>query len=359
MTPDSAARAGRFSRNEIASTTRGPGHHRAFLAAGRILFILAAALVSATIAIYVLEFGAGPDDARTYLAAGERLNAGHELYALGPGDRPIPSELIGAGSSAPLLSPPLVAVPWRALALLPEPVALGAWWATMAALVMAALLALERRNALVAGVALWLAGAPLVWQVTGANVNAVVIAAATAAWIAWARGQVRAAGAILGVLVVLKVVPIVLILWCIAVGGRRAAIGSALGVATAGAVSLLGAGVAAHLDYLEVIRDAAGGASGLSAGAIARAVGLDHLAPAVPFVALTVGVAVVVALRRRPRLSWAAAVVTMVFGFGAVHVHSLALLLLLAAPLAFPGLRERDRRRAVDDATEREHLRSD
>jgi len=332
--------------------SEGPGAYRAFLAAGRVLFILAAALVSATIAIYVVEFGAGPDDARTYLAAGERLNAGHALYALGPGDRPIPPELIGAGSSAPLLSPPLVAVPWRALAVLPEPVALGAWWATMTALVVAALLAIERRNPLVAGVALWLAGVPLVWQVSGANVNAVVIAAAIAAWIAWARGRVRAAGAILGVLVVLKVVPIVLVLWCIAVGGRRAVIGSALGVAIAGAVSLLGAGVDAHIGYLDVILDAAGGASELSAGALARAAGLEDLAPALPFVALAAGVALVVALRRRPRLSWAAAVVTMVFGFGAVQVHSFALLLPLAAPLAIPALHERDRRRAVDEAPE-------
>src|SRR3954451_3473833 len=56
-------------------------------------------------------------DATTYLAAGERLNAGHDLYKLGPGDRPV-LEIPGL-YSAPLLSPPPIAVMWRPIAVVP------------------------------------------------------------------------------------------------------------------------------------------------------------------------------------------------------------------------------------------------
>ena len=52
----------------------------------------------------------------TYLAAGERLNAGHNLYAFGAGDRPI--ILDPQYWTVPLLSPPPIAVLWRSLALL-------------------------------------------------------------------------------------------------------------------------------------------------------------------------------------------------------------------------------------------------
>jgi hypothetical protein len=57
------------------------------------------------------------DDATTYLAAGERLNAGHELYSLQPGDRPV---LIDTQFfTSPLVSPPLIGVIWRPFAAVP------------------------------------------------------------------------------------------------------------------------------------------------------------------------------------------------------------------------------------------------
>src|SRR5258708_7149291 len=57
------------------------------------------------------------DDATTYLAGGERLNAGHDLYKLAPGDRPV---LIDTQFfTSPLVSPPLIGVVWRPLAAIP------------------------------------------------------------------------------------------------------------------------------------------------------------------------------------------------------------------------------------------------
>ena len=55
-----------------------------------------------------------PTDAYVYLAAGERLNAGHDLYRLSPGDRVIASN--PPYWDVPTLSPPLLGVLWRPLA---------------------------------------------------------------------------------------------------------------------------------------------------------------------------------------------------------------------------------------------------
>jgi hypothetical protein len=56
-------------------------------------------------------------DANTYLAAAERLNAGHALYSLVPGDRVVALEPQLSGS--PLFSPPPIAVLWRPIAFVP------------------------------------------------------------------------------------------------------------------------------------------------------------------------------------------------------------------------------------------------
>jgi Glycosyltransferase family 87 len=229
-------------------------------------FVLACGLLVATDAIYMLEYGAGPDDARTYFAAGERLDAGHELYSLRPEDRVVPPELLGPGSTVPLLSPPLVAVPWRALALLPESVALATWWCLMTALIAWTLLVLVRAGALTGGLAAALAAMPLVWQIAGANVNAMLIAGATCAWIAWARGRTTVAGAILGALVIVKIEPLPLAVWAVACGGWPGLRGVVAGALAAGLVSLLGAGVGSHVAYIGVVVDAASRSSELSLG---------------------------------------------------------------------------------------------
>ena len=95
----------------------------------RILRILAAiswvGILFAGIAVFGINPAAPGGDSWNYLAAGERLNAGHPLYALVPGDRPVP--IVPPYWTVPLLSPPLIAVIWRPLALLGEP-AMTLWW---------------------------------------------------------------------------------------------------------------------------------------------------------------------------------------------------------------------------------------
>src|SRR5439155_18905551 len=77
--------------------------------------------------IYYFQRGFIPGDATVYLAAGERLDAGHALYALAPGDRD--PGLKPPYWTVPLLSPPLIGVVFRPLALLPWAVGAYIFWA--------------------------------------------------------------------------------------------------------------------------------------------------------------------------------------------------------------------------------------
>ena len=100
-------------------TTSGgeAGAARAVWPASRIIGIAGLALVLgllvATQRIY-FERWVIPGDAFTYLSAGERLNAGHLLYALSPGDRPV--GLHPPFWTVPLVSPPPIAVVFRLFA---------------------------------------------------------------------------------------------------------------------------------------------------------------------------------------------------------------------------------------------------
>ena len=58
-----------------------------------------------------------PGDTHNYILAAQRLNAGHQLYSYGPGDeRPL---VTSGGADYALFSPPLIAVVFRLIVLLP------------------------------------------------------------------------------------------------------------------------------------------------------------------------------------------------------------------------------------------------
>ena len=65
-------------------------------------------------------------DTYNYYAAGMRLDIGHSIYTLSPGDLPVP--ILPPYYTVPLLSPPLAAVIWRPLALLPAAPVMYIWW---------------------------------------------------------------------------------------------------------------------------------------------------------------------------------------------------------------------------------------
>jgi len=277
-----------------------------------------------------------PGDLITYLAAGERLNAGHPLYALGPGDRPVP--IVPPYWTVPLLSPPLVAVLWRPLALLPDPVSIGLWWIAMLAALGAAIAMVLRTPRMIGAVAVYLLAIPLGLEAVQGNINDLILLGALIAWRAYVGGRAEVAGAIVATLAVLKVTPAVLVVWILVTGGRKGLIGVAAGLAVAGGISLLGAGLDAHLAYLAVMRDTTTiGPSDLSLAGVLRTLGLPvGLVADVSLITDIVGVLAVVLLRRRPSASFRAAIVTLVLGSPVIYVNTFLLLIAALAPSLWP-----------------------
>jgi hypothetical protein len=181
-------------------------------------------------------------DANTYLAAGERLNVGHSLYgSLQPGDREV---LLGPPYwTAPLVSPPLIAVLWRPFA---EPAGLAAWMIAdgLAVLAVCAVALAKRLPLLVL-----IASVGIGLQIASGNVGGFLALAILVLWTQRSRPWI---GALLGVLIAIKLLPVAYLGF---VGRRRATwpwlIGS---LAVCGLIGLAGAGLENNLAYPSVIQ---------------------------------------------------------------------------------------------------------
>jgi Glycosyltransferase family 87 len=305
----------------------------------RVLRLVIPALaVGVVIAIQSIYYNRGfiPGDAFTYLAAGERLNDGHLLYALSPGDRPV--DLHPPFWTVPLLSPPPIAVLFRPLALLPNDLGPYVWWAASTAAIVGTILVMMRKRPILIGLAVLLLSIPLVYEIGVGNVNALLVAGIVAAWYLLVRGRDVAAGALIATMTVLKLTPVVLAWWLITQrrwGAVRAFLvtGVALGL-----VSLIGAGISAHFEYLDIVRQTSTtGTSEWSLAGMARFLGVDPAVAAVlPPIALIGGIALIWVLRDRPGLAYSVAVLTMLFGSPVVQVNWFTLLLAAAAPVVWP-----------------------
>ena len=189
-------------------------------------------------------------DATTYLAAGERLNAGHQLYRLSAGDRPI--ELDPPYWSVPLLSPPLIAVVWRPLAALPFGTGMLVWMGAHAiALLWAALSSVTSwRSALL--IAILAPGIGL--ELAAGNVVGFIAAGSV---VIWRRREAWWIGALIGVMAAVKLMPVALIALVVARRDLRQLAAFIVAALLALAVSVLGAGVESHLAYLHVAQSSA------------------------------------------------------------------------------------------------------
>jgi hypothetical protein len=306
----------------------------------RIVAIVALVLAVAWVVINARPWAMDPMafilDTSNYYAAGERLNAGHSLYAYGPGDRHVLSLLFGLPS--PYLYPPLIGVLWRPVAaFLPfEPVII-AWWAAGMASLLGFLVWLLWRGGRTTAAGCLILLVPLAITAWSGNVSSFIAIGIVGAWLLLQRGHDRAAGAIIGFTTVLKLSPVFLGWWLLVTKRWNAlAVGIAVGLASL-AVSVAGAGFAAHLDFLHV-GDAAARGGGIQGSIVGILSSMGTPPDVLPFVApvvSVVGIAAVWALRTHERAAWAVAIATGAFASPIFNLTNVTVL--LAAFVAFDG----------------------
>lgn len=258
-------------------------------------------------------------DAFTYLAAGERLLAGHDLYALVPGDRPV--VITPPFWTTPLVSPPSIAVFWAPFALLGE--AAGyLWWAGSAVAFLAGIAWLGRSAPFRIGLlTLFLYGSTTTTIVTG-NINGFLLLGTVAVWHYRARAT---AGALTALMAAVKLTPAALFPFLVRQGRRPALAFVVVGLGCL-LVSLLVAGIDQHLEYLGVARGIA-----VYPHSLSGLTGIPLASP-VAFVVLT-GLALVVP---SPRWSFFLAVSAGVVGNPATSLGTWSMMLAALAPFAIP-----------------------
>ena len=311
-----------------------------------IAFVLvASALLFEFMAAYFTR-GVIPGDATVYLAGGERLNAGHPLYSLSPGDREV--GLKPPFWTVPLLSPPLIAVIFRPLALFPPDIGAYIWWAGCLAAWAWILFTFVRRQPILTSLAVIALVVPLTYEIGVGNVNVFLMLGAILAWKWTTEGRDERAGAVTALSVLLKVSPVVIAWWLFTQRRWRAVRAGLIAGVVFAAISILGAGLDAHFKFIEVTRDTAlSGQSELSVAGLAKAVGMaPGIANLLPTAVLVGGVLAVALLRNRPGWAFAIAVVTMTLGSPVVNINSYSMLLACLAPWVWP-VRETLGERAV------------
>ncbi len=298
---------------------------------------LRAAVLTVLLAYAAVFWRAGTDwatnptqvgtDASNYYAAGQRVNDGYPLYRLGPGDLEVP--MVPPYAFTPLVSPPPIAVSWRLLALLPRDLALWGWWLTAMTMIAGTAFWMTGRGSIALTLATLVLGIDIVYTRFSANINALLLPATAAIWLSCRARRSAVVGLLLALSVAVKVMPVLLIVWLVA--GRRwrdLAWFTTAGIAIS-AISLVGAGLQAHFDWIGVVRSTNTEGvfpDSLAGWALRFGLPIQYVGLVLP-IALLVGSAFVVILRRRPGLAFAVAIVTAVLANPAIHPGSLAMLL--------------------------------
>ena len=269
-------------------------------------------------------------DPWNYLAAGERLNAGHALYALAPGDRPV--VLMPPYWNAPLLSPPTIAVVWRPLAMVGD-ASMTLWMVANVLAIAAAIVLLCRSLDVVPLLAVALVSPALGMLAWSGNVNGLVLLGMVVLYAR--RDSPVIAGILLAALVATKLTPVYLAVWLISTK-RWAALGWMLGgLAVLAVATAIVAGPGSFSEWLTATASAA--PSPLS---VAQLLGLTPLV-----VAVALGAVVVLAAAIIPgRGAFAVAAVASAVATPALYFQALALLCAAAAPWASDRRDGADRR---------------
>jgi len=279
----------------------------------------AAAVTPAVFAVGVVLFWSilagtyfGGHDALTYLAAGERLNAGHPLYVLSPGDRLVETVPPFFG---PLLSPPLIAVVFRPLAVIGLP---AMWlWTILLGLIVAGVVWFLVGTWSAAGL-VFVLGIGLGMAAISGNISNIFIPAYVALW-RWRDRPV--VGALVGIMAVTKLLPIIFVGYLVA-GRRFRALGWCIvGAMLALVLTIAGAGLDNTIAYVAVARGAAPQPSSLP-----YLLGLPWLSPLL-LTAGTLGAALL-----RERAAFRLCILTIVIGAPVLTWRELATFVALIAP---------------------------
>jgi len=207
-----------------------------------LITVIAVAMVVA-FRTFGLDYGRSDGDPWNYLAAGERLNAGHRLYALGPGDRHV--NIVPPYWTVPLLAPPPIAVFWRPLALLGEP-SMWLWGLTGLAAVAGSAVFLGFRGT-PGLVLLAVTALPLALTALSGNASSFIVPILIGAW--HFRDRPLVVGTLVAVAGAVKLTPFVLVLWMVATGRWRALAVTIVAGTVVLVVSFLGADAGAYADW--------------------------------------------------------------------------------------------------------------
>ncbi len=272
-----------------------------------VLLTIIAMSIIVSLRTFGFDYGRSDGDPWNYLAAGERLNAGHQLYALSPGDRPV--NIVPPYWTVPLLAPPPIAVFWRPLAALGEP-SMWLWGLAGLAAVVGSAVFLWRRGALLVVAVL---AVPLALTALSGNASSLVLPALIGAW--QFRDRPWVVGTLVAVAGAIKLTPLVLVLWMIATGRWRALAATIVAGASIVVVSFLLAGPGAYADWWRSAMTAAPSPNSLP----------TLLGVPTTVVAAVLAVPVLLA-RRRDRWSFGAAIVAAALATPAFYFSAYALL---------------------------------
>ena len=286
-------------------------------------------LVGASVAIWLVAvrtFGFEPgvpgSDAWNYLAAGERLNAGHPLYALSAGDRPI--QMVPPYWTVPLLSPPPIAVLWRPLASLGD-ASMTVWASAGLAITLGTAGWLLARGGLVVAAIVAVFALALAEQSLAGNVNAFLFLVLALTWAF--RDRWRVVGGLLAVAIAIKLTPAILLIWLVSARRWSAVGATAIVLVVIAIVSLAGAGIQNHLDWLASVPSAVPVPTSVA--------GLTGL-PSTVVIALVILSVLAISRLGDERLTFSAAVVGTALASPALYLGTLGIAAAAAAAWVAP-----------------------
>lgn len=272
----------------------------------------AAAIVFAALALTIQPFEpfAYGGDIWVYLAAGERLNDGHALYELQPGDRHVaPNPPFW---TTPLLAPPPIAVIWRPIAAA-APLGPAIWWATGVVGVSVMGFDLLRRGGRIAVLATVMLAPALALTAASGNVSAILTPVLYVAW--RGRHSQLLTGTAFALSVGVRLTPVFLGAWLVWHRGGRAVLSATVAAIAVAGLSIAGAGLDAHRSWLQTALPAA--PAPLS---VAGMTGLPALVVVIGAAVIVLGVAAI----RRERLTFVTAIVAATLASPALYFTALA-----------------------------------